>query len=84
MFSQLDREIINIYLLKKVPPYAEPFLCFSQFNFLLPRLSLPWKHNQNARQPVPPIIISCEAIKARYDAILDQSEHLSNRLCQLY
>ena len=83
MFSQLDREIIDIYLLKKVPPYAEPF---SQFNFLLPRLSLPWKHNQNARQPVPAIIISCEAIKARYDAILDQSEdaHLSNRLCQLY
>ena len=66
-FIQLNQQIINISLLKKVLPYSEAFLCSSQFNFLLPRLSLPWKHNQNARQPVPAIIISCEAIKARYD-----------------
>ena len=48
---------IRVMISKEVLPYSEAFLCSSQFNFLLPRLSLPWKHNQNARQPVPMSLI---------------------------
>ena len=57
------------------------FLCSSQFNFLQLHLSLSCKHLRKCEAAILkfgtlPVITLCIIIIARFDAILDQSEHV--------